>query len=560
MTEFNDRHKAIIAKVEHAFGKKKGMDTLWQCIAEQFYPERAEFTTTKNTGDEFADHLSTSYPLVVRRDLGDSIGGMLRPRGQQWFKVSVNRDPTQIDLAGQAFLEAATKAQWRAMYDRPAQFTKATKEGDHDYAAFGQCALSAEVNLTTNTLLYRCWHLKDMVWCEDEFGELDLVARKWKTDAANAYRFFKGNVAEKIKNKAIGNGGKQAYDKVELMHVVIKAANYEYLDNSYGTNKFPYISIWFDIENKTVMEEAPKRTSYYIIPRWVTCSTHPYAYSPATVAGLPDARLIQAMTYTLLRAGEKAVDPPMLATQDVIKSEIAIYPRGITWADVSDVDGKLENALQILPQDHRALPTGLSMQQAQLQMLETAFYINKLSMPPVTHEMTAEEARYRVQQYIRQALPLFEPIEQQYNAPLCENTFELMMMMNAFGSPQDIPESLQGREIEFKFESPLIEAKDQELARTFVDSIALIQQAVAFDPGQQFVLDVPTALREAMRGRGTPATWMVTEEQVEQKAAKVRQDQQTAQAMQQLAAGGQTAELVGRGAQALADEPKSGNK
>lgn len=557
MTEFNDRHRAILAKVEQAFGKKKGMDSLWQHIAEQFYPERAEFTTSKNTGDEFADHLSTSYPLVVRRDLGDSIGGMLRPRGQQWFKVSVNRDPATIDLAGQAFLENATKAQWRAMYDRPAQFTKATKEGDHDYAAFGQCALSAEVNLTSNTLLYRCWHLKDMVWCEDELGELDLVARRWNTDASNAYRFFKGNVHPKIANKVTGNGGKQAYDKVQLLHVVIKAVNYEYLDNTHGQSKFPYISLWFDVENKMVMEEAGKRTSYYIIPRWVTCSTHPYAYSPATVAGLPDARLIQAMTYTLLRAGEKAVDPPMIATQDAIKSEIAIYPRGITWADVSDTDGKLENALQILPQDHRALPTGLSMQQTQLQMLETAFYINKLSMPPVTHEMTAEEARYRVQQYIRQALPLFEPIEQQYNAPLCENTFELLMMMNAFGSPQDIPESLQGQDIAFKFESPLIEARDQELARTFVDSIGLIQQAVQFDPGQQFVLDVPTALREALRGRGTPSTWVVEESEVEQKAAKTREDQKNMQAMQQLGLGGQAAEAVGRGAEALAGEKPS---
>jgi hypothetical protein len=555
MTEFNLRHKSILAKVDNAFSqKKKGIDNLWQCIAEQFYPERAEFTVTRNTGDEFADHLSTSYPLVVRRDLGDSIGGMLRPRGQQWFKVNINRDPAKLDLSAQAWLENATKAQWRAMYDRPAQFTKATKEGDHDYAAFGQCVISAEVNLLSNTLLYRCWHLKDVAWCEDEFGELDLVTRKWKTDAANAYRFFQGKVHQKIIDKATKNEGKSAYEKVELTHVVIKARNYEYLDNSYGQNTHPYISIWFDCENKFVMEEKPVRTSYYIVPRWVTCSTHPYAYSPATVAGLPDARLIQAMTYTLLRAGEKAVDPPMIAAQDVIKSEVAIYPSGITWADVSDIDGKLENALQVLPMDPRSLPTGLGMQQTQLQLLESAFYINKLSMPPVTHEMTAEEARYRVQQYIRQALPLFEPIEQQYNAPICENTFELLTMMNAFGPASDIPESLQGVDVEFKFESPLIEARDQELARTFVDSIGLLSQAVQLDPGQAHVLNVEVALREALRGRGTPATWVNSVDDVERKAAETREAQKAAGAAQQLAMGGQAAEAVGRGVKAIEGE------
>jgi hypothetical protein len=547
MADFNERQKAILAKAEQAFKQKKEIDNLWQSIAEQFYPERADFVMHRNLSDEFADHLSTSTPLVFRRDLGDSIGGMLRPRGQDWFKVSVNKDASKIDLAGQAYLEAVTKTQRRAMYDRPAQFTKATKEADHDYAAFGQCVLSAEINLAATSLLYRCWHLKDMAWCENEYGEIDFIVRKWETDCANAYRYFKGKVHKKVEDKVTKQAGAKAYEKACFWHIIVKANAFDYVDGDYSEKRFPWVSLWVDKDNKFVMEESPRQTSYYIIPRWTTPGNHPYAYSPASIAGLADGRLIQAMTYTLLRAGEKAVDPPMVATHDVIKSDIANYPSGITWADLQGVNGSLEDAIMPIPQDHRMLPIGLQLQQSQIALLQTAFYINKLSMPPVTVEMTAEEARYRVQQYIRQALPLFEPIEQEYNTPLCENTFELLQIVNAFGPKGDVPESLSNADVEFRFESPLIEARDQELARTFMDTKALIVEAMALDPGSQYVLNTDTALREAIRGRQAPATWMRTPEDAAGEVQKAQQRLEGQKAMQDVAMGGAAAEQAGRG-------------
>jgi hypothetical protein len=55
-----------------------------------------------------------------------------------------------------------------------------------------------------------------------------------------------------------------------------------------------------------LIHAMPVWTGFYRIPRWQTVSGSQYSYSPATVAALPDARLIQAMTFTLLEAGEKA--------------------------------------------------------------------------------------------------------------------------------------------------------------------------------------------------------------------------------------------------------------
>jgi hypothetical protein len=546
---WNERHRSLEKKVNDLFNRGSLL-SLWQSIADNFYPERAEFTISRNIGDEFADHLSTSYPVIVRRDLGDSIGGMLRPSGQDWFAIKVNRDDAKLDNAGKVFLEAATKAQRRAMYDRQAQFTKATKQGDHDYATFGQCVLSAEINFNAMTLLYRNWHLKDVVWCEDETGEIDLVARKWKCRAADAMRFFRGRVHPEVSKLVKDNNGARSYEMCEFTHIVLKASAYEYVAQKKMGKDMPYVSLWLDCKNKFVMEEQPRMTAYYIIPRWQTVSGSQYAHSPATIAALPDARLIQAMTYTLLRASEKAVDPPLIAVQEMIRSDLATYPSGVTWVD-ADYDERQGEVLRPISSDYKGLPMGADLQQRQMAMIETAFYINRLSMPPVDHEMTAEEARYRVQQYIRQALPLFEPIEQEYNAQVCEQTFDLLLGVNAFGPPMNIPDSLQGSEVQFMFESPLIEARDQQLARTFIDSKALIAEAAALDPGAVYMLDVPVALREALRGNGAPSIWLTDEATYAERAAAAQAQQEAMQAAATIGQGAVVAEQVGAAGQAI---------
>jgi hypothetical protein len=51
---------------------------LWQEIAENFYPERADFTINRSLGTDFGAGMMTSYPFICRRDLGDQVGQMLR--------------------------------------------------------------------------------------------------------------------------------------------------------------------------------------------------------------------------------------------------------------------------------------------------------------------------------------------------------------------------------------------------------------------------------------------------------------------------------------------------
>ena len=542
VSNFENRHKALVAHVTHLFSKKKPMLSLWQEIAENFYPERADFTIRRSLSDDFASNISTSYPILVRRDLGNQLSSMLRPPGEAWFHQTTSRQD-RLDLAGRQWLEAKTKVQMRAMTDPISQFSRATSEADHDFASFGQAVLSVEVNRRASALLYRTWHLRDVVWCEKFDGSIGLRARKWKPCARDLKLLFK-NVHPNIIQAVTNNNGADAYREIDILHIVVPAEEYDG-----PQQRMPYISMYIDVENKFVMEETGIATGYYVIPRWQTVSGYQYAHSPAVVAALPDARLLQAITFTLLKAGEKAVDPPMIGMGEVIKSPIDIQPGGVTYID-ADYDERTGEALRILPIDSHGIPVGLNMQDRIQSTIASAFFLDKMQLPQSTIEMTAYEVSQRLQQYIRQALPLFGPIENEYNAPLCEDSFTLLMANNAFGPLSEIPESLAGADVRFRFESPLIEASDQQLVQTFQDTANLLGMAAQLDPGTVDTVDAIVALRETLQGRQVPSTW-IREPEVAAKMAAQKQQQQ------QLAQQAQVAQQLGDAGQAIGNAKQS---
>ncbi|MGH8676756.1 MAG: portal protein [Burkholderiales bacterium] len=513
---------------EHLFSSRGSYMSLLQEIAEQFYVERADFTVLRTFGDDYAAHLSTSYPLLVRRDLGDTIGQMLRPTQKPWFHT-VASDVRVVDNASRRWLQWADGTMRRAMYDPDAQLARATKEGDHDFASFGECVISAHLSRFRESLLYRCWHIKDVVWRENQDGKIDFVARKWKVAVGDLISYFpRADIDPKIRTRA----QKNPFDETVVMHIVCGA---DLWDGNAGAK--PRISIFYDTENERPIEVQPIWERYYIIPRWQTVSGSQYAFSPAAVAALPEGRLLQAMTLTLLEAGEKAVNPPLVATKDVVKSDMQQFPGGVTWVD-AEYDERLGQALRAMNIDIKGLPITLDMVKDSRSVLMQCFFLNKLRAfnPTTDPQMTAFQAGQLVQEYIRNALPLFEPMEMEYNAALCEATFDILYRNGAFGSPQDLPQPLRNANIEFHFESPLHDAIEQQKATKFLEFKQIIAEAVTLDPTVAHIPDAKIILRDVADGIRVPAKWMHSELEVDESidaAARARQQQQLLQTMQQ---------------------------
>jgi hypothetical protein len=172
------------------------------------------------------------------------------------------------------------------------------------------------------------------------------------------------------------------------------------------------------------------------------------------------------------------------------------------------------------------MPLGIEMQKDSRMMINQAFYLNKLTLPQRGPEMTAYQVSQMIQQYIRDALPLFEPMEDQYNAALWQETYDILFRNGAFGSPLDMPESLQGAQIRPTFVSPLHDAIEQAKGQLFGQAIQILSAAQPLDPTALKMMDTKVSIRDVLNGIGIPAKWVRGEMEMQEIE---KQDAQTAQ-------------------------------
>lgn len=548
--EDSARARELVAEGDRLFASRSPLLTLWQDIAETFYVERADFTAGRSPGSEFAGHLMTGQPLLARQELANAIAGMLRPPGRDWFKLTLKRAGNATPSPSvDAWLEEAEKRMRTAMYERAAHLQRAAKQADNDYVAFGNAVISVDVNWRDTALLYRCWHLRDVAWREDFTGRVDEVHRRWKLSAHAAMTLFPNGFAPELAQMRPED---RRAREIECRHIVLPADRYG--DAAIAQR---FVSVYVDVAHGHVMEAVGRDTLGYVIPRWQLVSGSVYGYSPTTVASISDARMLQDMTRTILEAGEKAVDPPMVATQEVVRSDLALYAGGITYVDAA-YDERLGAALRPISQNSAGLPLGLEMQQDLRRQITAAWMLNKLNLPSPSSGMTAYEVGQRVQEYIRQAIPLFEPIEVEYNGALCEETFAVLSAVGAFGRKADWPEALTGDAIGFKFENPFTAAGDGAALTQYQTVSALLGQQQAIDADALAEVDPRAMFRDAIVATGAPAAWLKDKVEAEAARAAADRNRRLLAGLQQLQAGGRAAEAVGQGAAAIGVDPEAG--
>src|SRR3990167_4492048 len=79
----------IIKRADHMFVQRQPVIRMWQAIADNFYPMRADFEPTAASHSMTAppaDWLADSYPTICLRDLSNSIDSMLRDGN--WFEMT----------------------------------------------------------------------------------------------------------------------------------------------------------------------------------------------------------------------------------------------------------------------------------------------------------------------------------------------------------------------------------------------------------------------------------------------------------------------------------------
>ena len=546
----DSRAREVLKIGDKLFSNKKSVDSLHQEIALNFYPKRATFTSKRDDGDEYADHLFSSYPVLARRELGNMLDEFLFP--EKWLAIHVDDEDLDEGEHERAFLERLTEIQWRAMNDPKAHLISARGQTNHDFATFGNGVLRYGLNQAGDGLLFRNYHLRDNAWTVNADGIIDANWRNWKPTARQLHHHFPKTISNEVKRACglDGTDGKDPEKEFDCRHVILPSRLYNY--KSKGGKAFPFVSLYVECASETVLEEVGMSYFPYVIPRWQIVDGSVWGTSMATDVLLPDGRTLQVVMRTLREAGEMHVNPPMLAVTEAIRGDIAMYPGGITTTD-AQYDERLGEVLRPLTRDKSGFPIGEEIAKALKDDIRSGMFLDKLSLPETYtgKGMTATEIRRRIQEQIRGAAPITKPIQPQYHNPLCDGVFSLLSAHGVFPM-EEMPESLAGMELKFKFRSPLDELAEQNEAEIYLDvRDRILLPAAQIDPSLAEIADWETSTRDAMRSGGWKQKWFKPKEAIAERRAALEEKMQGDQLMAELAQGADIAAKGGKGVEQL---------
>jgi hypothetical protein len=508
---------------EKLFDDKRPWDQLCQDLAENYYPLRADFTQTGSwASGGFSALIMDSTPVNSREELGNAIGSMLRQG--DWFKMGTGDDDRDQMVENARSLSRGTKLLRQIIRDPRCNFQPATKEADHDYVTFGAPVLSVEENITRDFTRVRAWHPGDCAWMRDDDGEVNVMHRKFMMTARNAKALhesgkWNGSIHENIKRACEIEPNKM----FKFLSIVMPIDDLYGWDaktlKSFGRNTF--VSIYIDVENKTVVHERGEPMFPYIVPRWMQLGRHPWGFSPAALNAIPDARMLQSLAMIILEQGEKALDPPMVGAQEIFTRDINLYSGGFTYVDLPE--GAKLGDLMTTVQTSEGLQAGLELKQDARALIVQSFLLNKLFLPNAS-DMRELEVAVRTEEFRRAALPFFNPIETDYHPRLLSKVFERALLIGQIDARM-FPAELADQDVRFTFKSPLNEAEGKLMVERYNMVINTVATGTQIDKSTPSLLNIRKATEDAIRGIAEP-TWLYSGREKKAKDAEAAEQQQ----------------------------------
>lgn len=461
--------------------KLESRDANWASLreelAELFLPNRQGFLGDEVDGNERMDRILSSAPLLARRGLATAVSTMLRPPGRMWFSCQAFDDQLNMSPAVRQWCEIVTSITYDAMYDPRAHMEANLAQADDDLVTFGTAIVRVGWDVAAKHLKYKTHSLAGTFLLCDAVGEINGAVIKYPDYTLRQIieRFGEKNLTEQMRGDLNNSTRPDLEKKYPLLHTCIPAKDAARFGITVKPG-FEYVSVWTSIKCRQHLDVGGYYDFAYLTPRWDTASGEIYGRSPAMLA-LNDARLLQAMTEDFIEAGHLALRPPTYSAVDMINGPLELWAGGHTQVNMLGMQG---NAEPIRAMQLGALPQGIAdFMSAVEQRIGAAFFRDILELPSARDkDLTATEINARLDQYMRQAAPVFSRIEHNYNAPHVNRVFSILSREGRFPDP---PPELQGQPLKFTYESPIKVARDKAEAMKIIEGVNyLLPAAEAF--------------------------------------------------------------------------------
>lgn len=495
-------------------------DNWWQEVAYRVLPSEATFTTEAFPGEKRTERLFDSTAADALDRFTAVMSDLSTPRTQIWNLLKTKDPALKDDDEVKEYLEEANRILYSLRYRPQANFDGQKNLGYKSVGAFGNSTLFVREDVGYGPV-YQHIPRRESYWACNEQGLVDLHHRKYQLEGRQALKRFGDKLPERIRTLA----DKKPFEKFKFLHAV--CPNEERLHGRVDYRGMPWASYYIalDSDRPEMLEEGGYTSWPFAIGRYTLGPGEVYARGPAMTCW-PAILTLHEQKKTVLRAGQKEVDPPVLLTEEGALEPFNLRPGALNHGLVSDQG----TALAVPFKTGANIPLGLELMGLEKEAIENAFLVTIFKVLIENPQMTATQVLEIAQQKAILLAPVMSSQHSEDLGPLITRELDIASKMGVLPPmPQALREA--GGEFDIEYTSPLARAMRAQDAVAIVRTLEVAPTAIAIDPSSALVLDVPNMLREVAEINGVPARLVRDKKVVERMAAEQQEAEAAAQAV-----------------------------
>lgn len=487
------------------------------CLPALYAQWLTEGPATFNPKSEAARRVS--YDTTGARSLlkyASVLHRLITPDGQKWHGLTASDASLRKKPKVRAYFEELTTLLFRYRYDPRARFKISMNEVYKSLGVFGNGPVyigERKVSLHNPQpgFKYIACAMRDVFFLVDDDGEItDVFRRFWLNVRQFKIKFPGAPMPPEMSAEA----AKPQPDETryfEFFHYVCRSDDYD--PGALDRRRHPWRSVYIEYKSKKAIgEETGYRSMPYKIPRTETVAGDAYGYSPAvlSIAALGTASQIKK---TVLKQGNKAVDPVILASDDnAMNGEFDQRPGAVNYGAIDRQGRQLVKAMEV--GNFRVAENLLADERRDI---EDSFFVTLFQILTETPEMTATEVMERTAEKAALLAPTMGRAHSELSGPSIEREIDLLAEM---GKLPEMPPELKEAEGDYEvvYTSPLAKSMYAEEVSGFMRSVEMslnISQATQ-DPSALDHYDFDVAIPEIADHMGVPARWMKPVDAVKQ--------------------------------------------
>lgn len=483
----------------------------WSEVAERVLPEYGNFNAVPTQGSKRSDRIFDATAVNALPKFASAMESILVPMTQKWHGMRMPDESANQADANKRWLEQVRDILFAVRARPTGRFQPNVNAALRGIGAFGNGIIFTEDDPGKNILyrvcdLARCWIMESFT------GAIDTVHREFTGTPRQLKQKF-GELPELLRGRA----DKDVDREFTILHCVRPSD--EMSDRKY--RHFRFASWYVCVDTQEVLEESGYRTMPYAVGRFDVAPSEVYGRGPAMYA-LPDIKMLNEMAKTNIRAGHKAVDPPLLIANDGALNAFSLRPGAMNYGGVNESGQQMVHPLVTGMQ----LPIALDMEDQRRRSVNDSFYITLFQVLVDNPKMTATEAMLRAQEKGQLLGPSGSRLQGDLFGPIIAREFDILLNAGVIPPP---PSGIYLDEVMPEYTAPLNRLMRSEEGASMMRWLEQMVPMAQVDPSALDVVDTEAWGRELAEINGVPMKVLLSPDAVAAKREGRAQAQQVEQ-------------------------------